>query len=234
MNFIKKIFDKGIDRFVHLQFQKFGKGEFRNRALIKAKKTKNNFNISTTSEFTNELVNEISKKIENKVRVTGAIISTNDLTGKLDFKEKKQFQGVKRYLIDKEMSKEEIHKLLEEFPESFFALSFEVGNTTLKIKPKAPKLGKPGKKEEEKVKPDFCKIKTDDEEIGKSFVFEKSDFKEAEIDHIFIIENLKIPEELKNSDDFSKIRKESKRVGKIIRNAVIDGEKIVKESEFEI
>ena len=37
MNFIKKIFDGNIDESVHLQFQKFSKGEFRDRALIKAR-----------------------------------------------------------------------------------------------------------------------------------------------------------------------------------------------------
>jgi hypothetical protein len=232
MNFIKKILDKKIDYFVHLQFQKFGKGEFKDRAKIKVKKTKNNFNISTTSEFVNELVENISKKIENKTKVTGAIISTSDLTGKLDFQDKKQFQGVKKYLINKEMTKEEIMKLLDEFPESFFALSFEAGNTKLKIKPKAPKSGKPGKKGE-KIKPDFCRIITGDKEIGESFVFEKSDFKEAEINHTFIIEELKIPEELKNSEDFEKIRKESKRKGRIIRSSIIDGEERTKEIEFE-
>jgi len=39
MNFVKKVFEGNIDESVHLQFQKFSKGEFRNRALIKLKKT---------------------------------------------------------------------------------------------------------------------------------------------------------------------------------------------------
>ena len=37
MNFIKNIFDKKRDALIHLQFQKFSKGEFVNRALIRAK-----------------------------------------------------------------------------------------------------------------------------------------------------------------------------------------------------
>ena len=40
MNFIKKIFDKKIDNSVHLQFQKFSKGEFKDKALIEARDAK--------------------------------------------------------------------------------------------------------------------------------------------------------------------------------------------------
>jgi hypothetical protein len=36
------------------------------------------------------------------------VITTIDLTGDLSLKRKKQFQGVKRYLIEKEMSGNEI------------------------------------------------------------------------------------------------------------------------------
>ena len=34
------------------------------------------------------------------------------------------------------------------------------------------------------LKADFCKIITTDEKIGKGFVFEKSDFKKADITHL--------------------------------------------------
>jgi len=234
MNFIKKVFEGDVDESVHLQFQKFSKGEFRNRALINVKKTGGKCNLSTSVEFANELVKEAAKKLgENKTNVKGAVVSTNDLTGELDFQDKKQFQGVKRYLIDKEMSGNEIIELMDKFPKAFFALSFEAGDTKLKIKPKAPKSAKP-KNKEDAPKSDFCSLKTSDEKIAKSFVFEKPDFKTANITHHFIIERIETPEELKNSEDFVKIREESKRAGKIIREAVIDGQKIKSEKEFEV
>jgi hypothetical protein len=233
MNFIKKIFEGKIDDSVHLHFQKFSKGEFKNRALINAKNSGKKYTISTTAEFANDLVRTIAKKLGGeKGKITGAIISTSDLTGELDFKDKKQFQGVKKYIIDKEMSGEEITALLEKFPKAFFALSFNAGEHILKIKAKAPKSGKPGKKGEEKLKPDFCKLVTTDSEIGKDFVFEKPDFKQAEINHTFLIEEIIVPEELKSSDDFARIREESKRKGKIIREAIIDSQKIKTEKEF--
>ena len=205
MNFIKKILDGEKEESVHLQFQKFSKGEFRDRALIRVKKTKDKFTIYTSAEFANELVKNTATKLgDEKTLVKGAIVSTSDLTEELSFKEKKQFQGVKRYIIENEMSGTEILKLLEKFPKAFFALTFNVGETKLKIKPKAPKSGKPGSKKEEKPTINFCKLITTDKKIGESFVFEKSEFKEAIITHTFFIEEIIIP---KGETDYSKIRK---------------------------
>ena len=232
MDFIKKIFDNQIDNSVHLQFQKFSRGEFKNRALIEAKNSNGKFTIKTSAEFANELVRDSAEKLgSQKTKITGAIISTADLKNELNFKNIKQFHGVKRYLIENEMSGNEILKLLNKFPKNFFALSFSAGENILKIKPKAPKSGKPGKETEE-LKIDFCSLKTFEPEIGKNFVFEKPDFKRAEIRHIFLIEKIEIPEELKNSKDFAKIREESKRAGKIIRIANIDGKEEKTEKEF--
>jgi len=232
MNFIKKIFDGNIDESVHLQFQKFSKGEFRDRALIKAKQSKAKYSIITTAEFANNMVEEIAKKLgSDKTQVTGAIISTSNLIGKLDFQNKKQFMGVKQYILDKEMSGDEILELIEKLPKAFFALSFKIekDNTILKIKPKAPKSAKPSSKTDKKPKPDFCKLTTNDSNLGGGFVFEKPDFKKAEISHDFIIDELIFPE---GEGDYSKIRELAKRKGKIIRKAIIDGEKILKEKEF--
>jgi hypothetical protein len=232
MNFIKKIFDDKIDESVHLQFQKFSKGEFTNRALVKAKNSGSKYSITTTAEFANELVRDVAEKLGNlKTKVTGAIISTSDFTGIIDFKEKKQFQGVKKYVIEKEMSGNEIINLLEKFPKAFFALSFEVekDETKLKIKPKQPKSGKPSSKEDEKPVPDFCRLSTKDQKIGQSFVFEKPNFKEAEIDHVFLITDLVVP---KDEKDFAKMREMAKRKGTIIRNSKIDGKEIKTEKDF--
>jgi len=231
MNFIKKIFEKKIDENVHFQFQKFSRGEFKNKAIIKAKQSKGIFTINTSYEFANEFARLISEKLsERKAKVTGAIISTEDLSEKLKFKEKKQFQGVKRYIIDTEMSGNEITWLLNEFPKAFFALSFEANGTSIKIKPKSPKSGKPGAIGEKTPKPDFCKLITNDKEIGTGFVFEKPDFKEAEFSHDFIIKEIIVP---KGETDFAKIREMAKRKSKIIRKGSIDGKEIKSEIEFE-
>lgn len=232
MNFIKRVFDGDVDERIHLQFQKFSKGEFRNKALIEAKNSKGKYTIKTSAEFANGLVRMMAEKLgDNQTKVTGAIVSTSDLTGELDFQDKKQFQGVKRYLIDKDMSGTEIVNLSDKFPKTFFALSFEVGEDKLKIKPKAPKSGKPGKGKEA-PKADFCSLKTTDKEIGESFVFEKTDFKTAKINHTFFIEGMVIPDELKEEKDFAKVREMAKRKGKIVREAVIDDVSSERTAEF--
>lgn len=232
MNFIKKIVDKNFDESVHLQFQKFSRGEFKNKAIVEVKKSKDKYTLKTSPEFANEFVRIMAEKLgTEKTKITGAIVSTLDLKNDLKFKEVKQFQGVKRYLIDSEMTGSEIINLLNKFPKNFFALTFNVGEENLKIKPKAPKSGKPGKGDAA-PKADFCSLKTTDSEIGKSFVFEKEDFKDVKINHTFVIENIEVPSELKGSEDFALIREKSKRVGKLIRNSEIDGVKETQEFEF--
>ena len=231
MNFIKKITEKNFDNFVHLQFQKFSRGEFKDRAVLKVKKSKDKYTINTSAEFANELVRMMAEKLKEKsVLVEGAIVSTSDLNEKIDFVEVKQFQGVKRYLIKKDMNGNDLLSLLNEFPKTFFGLTFDVDeNNKLKIKPKAPKSGKPGKGDEE-PKADFCKLITNDSEIGKSFIFEKDNFKSAEIKHVFFIDNIIMPET--EEKDFAKIREMAKRSGRIKRISKIDDVEKTEEFEF--
>ena len=235
MNFIKKLVDGKGDEMTHLQFQKFSRGEFQNRAIIESRFSKGKYTINTTPEFANEMVYIVAKKLgKEKTQVTGSIITTSDLDGKIDFKSKKQFQGVKNYSISGEMNGEDILNLLSKFPKAFFGLSFSTSDTVLKIKAKMPKSGKPSSKGESVPKPDFCRLVTTDKEIGKSFIFETDDFSKASINHKFIIEKIVIPDELKNEKDFAIVREKSLREGKIIRVATIDEKEIVKEINFKI
>ncbi|MDO8622998.1 MAG: hypothetical protein Q7R52_02035 [archaeon] len=230
MNFIKKVFDNKVDESVHSQFQKFSKGEFRGKAIIQAKNSSGKYTINTTYEFANGLVKNMAEKLgNNKTSITGAIVSTNDLTGQLDFEDKKQFMGVKQYKINKEMSGKEIIELINKFPKAFFALSFNVGENILKIKAKAPKSAKPSTKGEEMPKANFCKLITKDKGIALEFIFE-GDFKKAEIKHTFFIIDIVPPKE---ESDFAIIRELAKRKGKIVREGTIDERKIKTEKDFE-
>lgn len=234
MNFIKNIFEGHPGEEAHIQFMRFSRGEFKNRAVVVAKQSKGKYTISTTPEFANGLVRSVAAKLgSSKTLVEGAIISTNDLTGEIDFQEKKQFQGVKRYILKQEFSGDEIIDLLDRFPKSFFGLSFkaEKDDTTLKIKPKAPKSGKPSSKGEEKPKPGFCRLTTFDKELGESFVLEKKDWKKAEINHTFKVSQLVAPE---GEKDFAKMRELAKRKGIIYREATIDEKTINTEIPFEV
>ena len=231
MNFIKRIVDGNVNESVHLQFQKFSKGEFRNRAIVEAKNSKGKYTIKTTAEFANGLVKLVAEKLgDQKTDVKGAVVSTNDLIGELEFKDKKQFQGVKRYLIDSEMSGKEILELLEKFPKAFFALSFEAGDSKLKIKPKAPKSAK-AKGKGAAPKADFCRLVTTDKEAGESFVIETDEWQKAEINHTFFIDQIIMP---KGETDYSKIRELAIRKGRIVRKSIIDEKEDQKTIEFEV
>ena len=235
-SFIRKIFLGRTDEDVHRQFVKFSKGEFKNRALISAKKSAKNVSIGASAEFANELVKGVAEKLRNgeSVKVSGAIVSTKNLKEEAEFSnllahcEVKQFQGVKRFLINTDIPKEKILALCEKFPKSFFALSFSAGETELKIKPKVPKSGKPGKGDED-PKADFCKLKTSDEDLISEFLFDVSDFKQVSIKHEFIINDIEIP---KNEKDPAMMREKAVRKGKIVRHLKIDGQEIKKEKDF--
>jgi len=235
MNFIKKLVEGKGDEFAHIQFQKFSRGEFQNKAVIEAKLSKGKYTIGTAPEFANELVYFLASKLgESKTLVSGSIITTSNLDDQIKFNSKKQFQGVKNYSISSEMSGKDILDLLSNFPKAFFALSFSHEETVLKIKPKMPKSGKPSTKGEATPKADFCKIITTDKEVGKSFIFESDTFSRAKINHKYLIEKIIIPEELKSEKDFAVVREKSLRSGKIIRTAIIDDKESVKEIPFEI
>ena len=53
------------------------------------------------------------------------------------------------------------------------------------------------------------------------------------ISHDFFIDKIEVPQELKDSKDFALIREKSKRVGRILRKAVIDEKEFSKEFYFE-
>ncbi|MDD5193824.1 MAG: hypothetical protein PHF67_04545 [Candidatus Nanoarchaeia archaeon] len=236
--FIKKIFDRKKDESVHVQFQKFSRGEFKDRAMLKVKNSNGKFTIDTTSEYARELIRVMAEKLgNNKTHVTGALISALELTG-FKYESKTSAIGVRKYQLDREMTGKEIVELCDKQTKAFFGLSFNVGEDELKIKDKSPKSAKgasSAKKEDAELKIDFCKLKTSDRKIVESLIFEPSleNFKKVEIKHDFIITDIVIPNELKNEKDFAKVREGALRKGKVIRYLDIDGKKLKKEAEFE-
>ena len=237
-SFIKKIFDgkSENDILVHNQFQKYSRGEFKNKAMMNFGKSKDRYSVVTSAEFANEMVRAVAEKTGNtKVKVTGGIITTADLTGQLEFSGKKQFMGVKQYVIDKEMTGNEILAICDKFPLAFTALSFIAPDgTELKIKPKAPKSAKPSTKGgDEAPKVDFCKLYTRDKNLARAFVFDKEididNVKKAEINNTFAISDIILP---KGEKDFARMRELAKRKGKVLRTIKIEDSIIKKEADF--
>lgn len=231
--FIKKIFDGKTDELVHVQFQKFSRGEFKDKSAMTYSNSKGKYSISTTYEYANEFSRALAEKLgDGKTKITGAIVSTRDLKGQLNYSSIKQFAGVKQYQLDGEFSGKEIISLLDKLPTAFFALSFKVGETELKTKPKAPISGKPSTKADAGPKVDFCKLYTTDSNFIKSFVFDSEinpDVKKAEINNTYVITDIILP---KGETDPLKIREMAIRKGKIVRTVKIDEKITKKEHEF--
>ena len=166
MNVIKKIFEKEFDTEVHEALIKFGKGTFDSRFLLEAKNNKGKYSIKTSAEYVNNLLKEILLRTRGKIKITGVIVSTFQIDEPiLNINSKKQFMGIKQFVINTEIESNELIKIMEKYPRAFFALSFSLGNTELKTKAKAPKSAKPSTKKGEDVKADFCSLKTTEKDI---------------------------------------------------------------------
>jgi len=234
MNFIKKLFQNQTDEKVHNQFTRYGQGTFENKALIDIAVQSKKIKIKTSPEFANELVEFLANSIQDKTSVKGIVFSTRNLSNEttIKFQEIKNAMGVKKHIVDGDLSKEEILELTEKFPHASINLSFATDEGDLKIKEKAPKSGKSSGKEDETPKADYCIFSTEDKAILEDFVFDiKEPFKKAFIKHTFIIQDIKIPEEYKN--DFAMARLKATRKGKIIRTLNVDGKEYTKEINFE-
>jgi hypothetical protein len=237
-SFIKKIFEKKQDEWTHVQFQKFSRGEFRDRAMFRIKNSAGKYTIDTTAEYARELVKMMGEKLgERKSHVNGALVSALDLQG-FTYEDKKMAMGVRKYILDREISGKELVEMSDKLSKVFFGLSFNVGDEELKIQAKSPKSAKGAsgaKKEDADLKIDFCKIKTTDKNIVKEFLFDADieGFKKAMGKHDFLITDIVIPQELKAEKDFAKVREGALRKGKIVRVVDVDGKKVSKEVEFE-
>ncbi len=236
--FIHKLCSGKHDELTHLQFEKYSRGYFKDKAVIKIKKSKDGYNIATTYEYANEFALFLAEKLgSSKTNVTGVIVSTRNLNEDSDLKEVlkdcqiKQFAGVKQFIISKDLSGDQIKIMIKKFPRAFFGLSFNVEGYELKTKAKAPKSAKPKTKDEEEINPDFCKLKTSDKGIINNFIFDfnKSEFKELTVSHDWNIEDIEVPRDEK---DPVKMRERAIRKGKIIRKLSSDGKSENKEFYF--
>lgn len=228
---IKKIFSGTFDEGVHSDFLKFGKGDFKSKYLINAKKQSDKWVIKTGSEFANSLVRMGMQKISEKVKVGGVIVSTLQMDVPIS-SGLKQFMGIKQYKIDGDVDPSQILSLMDKYPRAFFALSFVLPGYELKIKAKAPKSAKPSTRGDKDIKADFCSLKTTDEKVIKEIFFDVSTFKEISIRHTLVVDQIIYPK------DFAKmkpedVREQSKRKGKIIRELIIDDKIEKREANFE-
>lgn len=229
---LHSIFLGKTNKSAHDEFIKFGKGEFRNRYLVEAKKQKEMWNIKTSAEYANTLVRMCLEEAEKEVSVKGVIVSTMDIRGnvKIPISGLKQFMGIKQFIVDATLKPKDILECMEKTPRAFFALSFKTDNSELKIKPKAPKSAKPASTGDKEPKAEFCSIKTGNKKIAEELLFNLPEGKHTTIKHEVIIKDIIIP---KNVSDPVQMREQSIRKGTIKRIAKVDEKEIVAESNFE-
>ena len=232
---IKKIFEGNFDDETHNAFLKFGKGTYPDRYLIQAKKQSKNYSIKTSYEFANYFVRKCLAKLPGSTQIKGIISTTLNLGSdeQLGFPVKKRsnFQGVKKLIIDAQIEPQKILRLIEQYPRVFYGLSFDGPDFSLKIKPKPPRSGKPGTKNEDKPKANFCTLKTNDPEILEELFFDYPNFKEISISHTIKIDRIVYPQNVASLTP-EQIREQSKRHGFLIRNITADQTQQTKEKEF--
>jgi hypothetical protein len=231
-NTIKKIFSGKFDQGVHEDFIKYSRGLFSNKFLLQGKKQGDKWAIKTSAEYVNYIVRGCLEKANGNVKIKGAIISTLDMKASLPFEiiRVKQFMGIKQLLIDSESKVSDLLALMDKFPRAFYALTFSFPGGDLKVKAKAPKSAKPAASGDKEVAPDFCTLKTTDQEIVKDLFFLEGDFKEASVNHSFEIKEIILP---KGEKDPLKMRENAKRKGIMKRIIEVDGKKEIKEANFE-
>ena len=230
---MKKIFDGTFDAEVHANFLKFGRGEYKNKYLLEGKRQAKKWAVKAGAEYANLLVRKCLEKIDGVVEVKGVIVSTLDLREEISFEvsKVKNFQGVRKHVIDGEVEPAQIFALMDKYPKAFFALTFKGEGFVLKIKPKAPADGKKGKNKDEGPSADFCSLKTEDRGIIDYLFFRVGEFSEVKINHTINVTDIVYPD---NMDELkpTEVRELAKRKGVVIRNATVDGKLQVSEAEF--
>jgi len=231
---MKKVFDGVLDDEVHASFLKFGRGEYKDKFLLEGKKQAKKWSIKGGAEYANLLVKKCLEKVNGPIDIKGVIVSTQRLEGekgRFDFKKVSNFQGVRKHVVDTEVEPEQIFSLMDKYPRAFFALSFSGDGFVLKIKPKAPTSGKPGKEKEDGPVVDFCSLKTEDKNIVNELFFGVGDFTEANIKHQINVTDIIYPSNMEKLKP-TEVRELAKRKGKIIRTAMVDGKEQVSEANF--
>lgn len=219
MNFIKKIFSGKTDETTHRQFIRFGKGEYRRRALLGFWKTKN-IKVKSSFEFANDFVLFVAGLGE--ATFEGNIWSKEQIPGLHGTKK----EGKIVYNVGNFKS----NQIKEIAPLAYYFLLNADGNgIKLRIKNKLPKPGK----SEGKIDDKFCQLELDERyytAVKADFFWDLPECKKASVEHTFVIRDIILP---KGEIDYAKIRELAKRKGKIVRIADIDGNEIRKETEFE-
>jgi len=227
MNFIRKVYEKNADERAHQKFVRYGVGEFEKEEFI-IKKGSSFVQIKAGFEYLDVIFELMAGLIKEDVSLNGVIVTKNKITDDLNSLgiEPKKIAG-KKYTIQETIGKDKFRDFVNRFDSCFLLLNLKSGKYSISVKKSIPKPGKLVEK--------FVTAKLDLKDfdlIKKEFLFDvdADDFKHASIKHIYIIDEIIIPNEFKNNPEQARLN--AKRKGRIIRKIEIDGRASEKEIEL--
>jgi len=212
--FIKKIW-QGKGEEAHDCFVRFGRGQFKNRAVLVLQRT-SKIKLKGNFEWANDFVQFVSELADTKF--SGIILSKD----KLDLENEKKKARIFQY--DVSINSEKVQELKDKV--YCMLLDAEAEGITLKMKKKLP-----GKGDKAKVDDRFCQLEIDLRfwpQVKEAFMLPEC--KKCKISHIYNIGEVIMPE---GEKDFVKIRELARKKGKIIRKMEIDGQESEEEKDFE-
>ena len=221
MNFIRNLFEGNSEQdWIHNKFVKYSKGEFPG-PYISIKKAGAFLKINSSADYVNILGMLLAGTFSGSLKVDGSIISREKIetyleTIGLDIVKARKKKGTFIYNVKGEADSKAIAELYSRLLDGVLLLNLSGDKVNLKVKKKLPK---PGSKQNEK----FCTGKLEQKgRIMDEICFDVNieNFKEIEISHVYIIDEMVMPEDCK---DFSLARTLAKRKGSVRRSVTVDG-----------
>ncbi|MFH1376127.1 MAG: hypothetical protein ABIH25_00660 [Candidatus Woesearchaeota archaeon] len=169
MIFTEEMLNGKVDDNIHGQLTRFGKGTYKNRALIKINIIKDKLKVNTSYDLMKDLTIIVAKNFD-KIKISGKIIN-----------------GKNKEEIEKEVSGQELLEICKNNDFTILNLDFE--DYSIKVGKSLPKPGS-------SLKDNFCKCVLPISILNE--LTNKKDFKKAVITHTFIVEEIIIQEEYKN------------------------------------
>ncbi len=235
MHFIKEIIQGDPEKeYIHRLFVRYSKGEFEG-PFLKVKNTGKNLKIYASDAYASMLGKIITHQANTEFKVSGSIFSKENpeeclLENNIPIKKSSKKKGTYITEVDGEATGTPLAKVYDVLKESQLFLSLSPKQSKDKLKSKK-KPTKPGSGTDEK----FCLSTMSLTCLGPLceellFELEDTDFKEAELRHNYVIEEIIVPDEFK--DDPLNARLNAKRKGQLIRTLKTDTETKEMKKEF--
>lgn len=225
--FLQLATENSTDPLVHARFTRFSVGEFEREAILMAQ-SKKNLKIQTGYEYANDLSLIACELLGDNAKISGeAVLVAAKSDPSKDIEEagfKIKANRGKKYTLTFDLTAKELAKAVNKLGTYAFLFTKFNCDPSIKLKMKSSPP-KPGSITEK-----FCTIQVDLKHAltlidALLFDVKERDFKKAEINHTFNIEDIVIPKEYEN--DFAMARLHAKKKGKIARKITLDGKEIL-------